>query len=341
MLSLGAAALVAMNPQFIALSAGVTNDNLLVALCTLFFAHTGSCIQNGAQRQWALLGGFAGLTLLTKQSGWLLLPTGVLAALMQSVPWRQRFRHAGLFLSIALTIGLWWYVRGAVLYGDPMGFGPHVAGQNPLARFGLREAWTCFQTYWAAFGWGLILADGYVYWCIAGLLGAGLLGLLFTLRPGGSWWCLPPAIRRGMALLALAFGLNAAALVRWAMATGAPFGRLLFPTIAPVAVLTAYGLAQWARWRGFRWILGTGLMAAIVLNAFIPWRLIRPAFTYSRPLRTAPATLQPVHQTFQNGLQLLGYEVSWDRLQAGRRVSLILYGTRRRRRRRVIGFPFS
>jgi 4-amino-4-deoxy-L-arabinose transferase-like glycosyltransferase len=325
MLSLGAAALVALNPQFIALSAGVTNDNLLIALCTLFFAHTVSCIQNGTKRQWALLGGFAGLTLLTKQSGWLLLPTGVLAALMQQVSWRQRFRNAGLFLSIALTIGLWWYVRGAVLYGDPMGFGPHVAGQNPLARFGLREAWTCFQTYWAAFGWGLILVDRYVYWCITGLLGAGLLGLLFAFRPGGLWWCLPPAIRRGMALLALAFGLNAAALVRWAMATGAPFGRLLFPTIAPVAILTAYGLAQWARWKGCRWMQEAGLIAAIAFNACIPWRFIRPAFTYSRPLRTAPATLQPVHQAFQNGIQLLGYEVSQDPLQAGRRASLILY----------------
>jgi hypothetical protein len=56
------------------------------------------------------------------------------------------------------------------------------------------------------------------------------------------------------------------------MATGAPFGRLLFPTIAPVAILTAYGLAQWARWKGCRWMQEAGLIAAIAFNACIPWR---------------------------------------------------------------------
>ncbi|RME32847.1 MAG: phospholipid carrier-dependent glycosyltransferase, partial [Thermoflexia bacterium] len=193
MLALGAAAIVALNPQFIALSAGVTNDTLLIALCTLFFAHLLPDIRGGAGRRWAVLGGIAGLALLTKQSGLLLLPVGGLAALLQPFPWKRRLRDAGLFLTVALATGLWWYVRGAVLYGDPLGFGPHFAGQIPLPRFGPQEIRTAFQTYWAAFGWGLILVDPLVYWGVAVLLGAGLIGLLFAFRPGGPGWRLPRA----------------------------------------------------------------------------------------------------------------------------------------------------
>ncbi len=86
MLALGAAAIVALNPQFIALSAGVTNDTLLIALCTLFFAHLLPDIRGGAGRRWAVLGGIAGLALLTKQSGLLTAAGGGLAALLRPSP---------------------------------------------------------------------------------------------------------------------------------------------------------------------------------------------------------------------------------------------------------------
>ncbi|MDW8069685.1 MAG: glycosyltransferase family 39 protein [Anaerolineae bacterium] len=324
-LALGATAIVALNPQFIALSAGVTNDNLLIALCTLFFANIPSCIQSSTERRWAILGGIAGLAMLTKQSGLLLLPVGSLAALVQQASRKRRFLDAGLFLMVALTIGLWWYVRGAVLYSDPLGFGPHFAGQIPLARFGLKETWTVFQTYWAAFGWGLILVDRPVYWGIAVLLGAAGAGLLSALRPGGPWWRLSVVARREMALLAIAFGLNAAALVRWALATGAPYGRLLFPTLAPVAILTAYGLARYTHWKGIHWILGICATTALVLNILIPWRYIHPAFTLAGPVQTIPSGLQPAQVTFQNGLRLIGYEISQGSLRPGHKVSLVLY----------------
>jgi hypothetical protein len=84
MLALGAAAFVAFNPQFLAVSAGVTNDNLLNALFGLVPVVMLRYIRDGAAwRQWALLGGLAGLGLLTKQSGLLLLPLGLLAVVWQ------------------------------------------------------------------------------------------------------------------------------------------------------------------------------------------------------------------------------------------------------------------
>ncbi|MBC7225669.1 MAG: glycosyltransferase family 39 protein [Thermoflexales bacterium] len=324
-MALGAAAIVALNPQFVALSAGVTNDNLLIALCTLFFAHIPSCIQRGTGRQWAVLGGIAGLALLTKQSGLLLLPIGSLATICQQASWEKRLRDAGLFLVAALAPSLWWYLRGLMLYGDPLGFGPHFAGQIPLAHFGLREAWTVFQTYWAAFGWGLILVDRPVYWGIATLMGLAGIGLLCALRPDGSWGGLPHPTRCALFLFALAFGLNAIALVRWALATGAPYGRLLFPTIAPVAILTAYGLSQYTRWKAPHLVLWAIAGVALAFNAYIPWHYIRPAFTLTRPVQQIPRGVQSVNVNFQNGLQLLGYEIFRGPMKSGHPVTLTLY----------------
>ena len=83
-LALGAASFVAFNPQFIALSIGVTNDNLLNALFGLSLLCMLRFMRDGADwPRWAALGGLVGLGLLTKQSGLLLLPLGLLAVAWQ------------------------------------------------------------------------------------------------------------------------------------------------------------------------------------------------------------------------------------------------------------------
>lgn len=330
-LAFGAAVFVALNPQFLALSVGVTNDNLLIALSTLFFAHLVSCIRGDTPKEWFILGIWAGLALLTKQSALLLLPIGFLGALWQgnspSESWKKRWRDGGIFLAVALAIGGWWYIRGALLYGDPLGVGPHFAGQNPLPRFDWAAIRTAFQTYWAAFGWGVILVEPSIYWGIAALMAAALIGWGIAARRTGSSWSLPTTTRRALVLLFLAFALNAAALVRWAKATGAPLGRLLFPTIAPVAVLSTYGLAQWARWRAGCCLLIAIAVFGLIFNGIVPWRYISPAFTLSGPVAALPETIQPVSAAFQNGIQLLGYEISRNSLQPGQEVSVVLYWT--------------
>ncbi len=75
--ALGAAACVALNPQFIALSAGVTNDPLLIAIVSL--ATLGMLRLMGTAARWphwVTLGALVGLGLLTKQTALLLLPLG-------------------------------------------------------------------------------------------------------------------------------------------------------------------------------------------------------------------------------------------------------------------------
>jgi len=391
-LALGAAACVALNPQFIAISAGVTNDNLLNALFSLSLVCALRCMRDGAAwDRWAMLGGLVGLGLLTKQSALLLMPLGLLAVVWQrgAGPFLRRkvLADGGAFLAVALGVGGWWYVRNAILYGDLLGLEPHLAHQVPLAHFGLNEALMTLRSYWAAFGWALILVEPLVYGVVGLVALAAGAGIVVAIRPGGSLpprggdrgqggaresaprgdhaaggslpprggdrgnpsrpgrahrctdgslpprggdrggslWRAPAMTRRGLALLALAFVLNVTTLVRWAIVTGAPYGRLLFPTLAAAGVLSAWGLSQWTRWKAARWGLGVMAGLAFLFAVLVPWRYLRPAYAAPRLPDGMPDTAQPVNLTFQGGVQIAGYEPITEDLEPGEELRLILY----------------
>ena len=327
LLALGAAAFVALNPQFISLAACVTNDNLLNALFCLCLVVALRCMRDGVPRRcWMASGGLAGLGLLTKQSAFILLPVGLLAAVWQSGrALKARLIDGGTFLATALATGGWWYIRNAILYGDPLGVEPHLAAQTPLAHFGLAEAWMTARSWWAAFGWAPILVEPWIY-AMAGLvLAAAGVGMAGTLRPGGLLWHVPPLTRRGLILLMFACGLNAVAFLRWAIATGAPVGRLLFPTLPAAGVLAAWGLAWWTRQRAFRWLWWAYAGMALLFAAIVPWRYLRPAYASPRLPNGMPATALPVALTFEGNVQLAGYEPLAGDLQPGQDVHLTLY----------------
>lgn len=339
-LALGAAAIVALNPQFIAVSSGVTNDSLLNALFSLCLVLVVRFTRDGGSwRRWAGLGALVGLGLLTKQSALLLVPVALLA--MSAQTWRQHAQtpllrryplvicHWSFVILPALAVGGWWYVRNALLYSDPLGFAPHFGGQTGLSHFGLDAALMTARSYWAAFGWTLMLVEPGVY-AVVGLVAlTALAGIGMAVRPGGSFWHESVVTRRGLALLGTALVLNTISFVRWAVATGAPYGRLLFPTIAAAGALVAWGLAQWrqkaARGKAARWALAglTGL--ALVFAALVPWRYLRPAFASPRLPDGLPAMARPVGIAFQNGVELAGYEALARDLRPGQEVRLTLY----------------
>ena len=70
------------------------------------------------------------------------------------------------------------------------------------------------RSYWAAFGWGLILVEPVIY-LVAGLVFLlALLGIVAAMQSGGAFWHAPGPTRRGLTLLALAFAMNATATCR-------------------------------------------------------------------------------------------------------------------------------
>ncbi len=329
-LALGAAAFVASNPQFLFVSAGVTNDNLLNALFGLCLVLAVRFVRDGTSWwHWAGLGALVGLALLTKQSGLLLLPVGLLAIWQRYAQEPRRWSLiAGRGISFilpALAVGGWWYARNALLYGDLLGLRPHFAAQIPLAHFGLHEAWMVARSYWAGFGWAPILVESPLYIMVGGVMLAAVAGVMTAVRPGGDLWQEPPATRRGLALVVFALGLNVVSFVRWAIATGAPVGRLLFPTLPVAGVLVAWGLAQWARRGAIRCVLGSLAGLALVFAALVPWRYLRPAFASPRLPEGMPDTARVVDLAFQGGVRLAGYEPLARDLMPGEEIRFTVY----------------
>jgi len=329
-LALAAAGFVALNPQYIATAASVTNDLLLCALFSLaVLAMVKAIVGRGWEwRQWALLGVVVGVAALVKQSALLLLPLGGVAILWQTpdVAWRHRRKwlvDGAAFGLAALCVGGWWYAMNAVRYGDLLGTATHTQSQVALAGFDLQAAVSSFRSYWAAFGWGIPAPDWF-YWVIGGIVVVALMGMVKSCAPSGEVWRLPSPARRGLTFSGGVLLINGIAFVRWAVSTGAPFGRLLFPSIAAAGVLWAWGVGQLFNGKSRRWIfLGLGV-GMVCFAAWVPWGLLRPA--YASPHREHlpdDVILQDV--AFENGLHFVGYTDVDQALSPGDRLRVTLY----------------
>ncbi|MGC9467506.1 MAG: glycosyltransferase family 39 protein [Anaerolineae bacterium] len=323
--ALGAAAVVAINPQFIASQAGVSNDPLTIALCSLTLVWMLRLLRRGSGWfGWAVLGVPVGLGLLTKQSALMLLPLGGVAALLSAfkreAPWEKRIsrglKRGLVFGAAALLIGGAWYAANLLSHGDLLGTAPHTAAQVALPCFGWEALAGTLQSYWAAFGWALILAPFWVYAVAAVLAILALGGVVKALVAEGasrslvelSWWQL--------GLLAFAVLMNGLALTRWAKATGAPYGRLLFPTVGPVGVLAVWGLGQW-RGHWYRRGLVVGVAALACFTLLAPWLSLRPAFASPYLPKGVPPSARPVDDGNAGPVSLRGFQVAEQSFLSG------------------------
>ena len=103
------------------------------------------------------------------------------------------------------------------------------------------------------------------------------------------------------------------------VALGTDQGRLLFPAIAPLALLLIGGLAQWLprAWREHetRWLAGwTGFMGVIALLALVAG-LWLPYAPPAAPDAAEVAAASPVGEGFGEQIELVGYR--WDAAQSG------------------------
>ncbi len=138
--ALFAAALVALNPLVLAMSASVQNDVLcmVVAAAASLLAVRVLRDTNSPLRAHVLVGGLMGVAMLTKVFA-LGLGVGLLIAYAVDtrLPRWDRARRALAAISAMAVVSGWWFVRNAVLYGDPTGqAGVSAAGYRfPALRF--------------------------------------------------------------------------------------------------------------------------------------------------------------------------------------------------------------
>ena len=266
---LTAAAIGGLLPMGCALSGAVSNDPLLIALCTYSLAFLVRAVSGRAGRGdlwWAAA--LAGLAVATKTSGVALLPALLVAAWLAHGG-RHRGRRlaasVGPFL-LALAIVSPWWVRNAILYGDPLAakafqdaFAGSMQASQGIERLGLAGYWMevlrgTWCSFVGVFGYWDIWLDAPVY-ALAAIL-AGLLAVLGLVRL---------RVERPAGLLvATVFGLAVVALfVRFNMQYFQAQGRYLYPAIASFSIWLAFGARQ-APFR--RWMPAVSAALLLALN---------------------------------------------------------------------------
>jgi hypothetical protein len=343
---LGAAALTALNPQFIFASAGVNND-ALVSLLTVATVYLAGRLAHDTRVNWRLvaaLGLLIGLAGLTKLSGlavavvvpvacWLRSPRRGLRALGQQVALPSLVVAA-----IALGVCGWWYLRNAQLYGDLLGMRSYQAIYSvypeplpfTMALTFLAESLT---SYWGVFGWMNIVADELFYTLVrvitvVGTAGALLLALRLVFQREGA-----EGRRRILALLALWAVVMAGLLFRWTQTITRTQGRLMFPAVSAVSTLLAVGLVQWAPRRYAPWLLGAPAALLLSVALVTPYLYILPA--YEPPPRfafeAAPSPPHGLDVSFGDAIFLLGYDLPEPSVPLGKQARVRLYWLARRK----------
>jgi 4-amino-4-deoxy-L-arabinose transferase-like glycosyltransferase len=344
LLPLAAAGVVAFIPQFVFVTASVSNDNAMTFLGTLALymflrllvdqtSSDGTSTDAGraSTRRWTALGAVLGLALLSKLSALALLGLAAIAILL--VAWHRGSPRlawrAGLAVAVpAIAIAGWWYVRNVVLYGEPTGLSAMWAMVGRRDDFG-QDLWGEFRalrySFWGLFGWFSIAMPVPIYrildlltaLALAGL-GVGAVRWLATGQWRGAWsafryrepgW---GAAYRPLAygLLGLWLGVMLIALVRWTSLTPGTQGRLVYPAIAAFSILFVAGLRTWflPRLRDAA-AAGAGL-GLLALAGAVPWLWLAPAYAQPVPVDALPQGVIPLEIVFGDAIVLrgVGYE---------------------------------
>jgi hypothetical protein len=281
-----AAALTAFNPQFLLVSSGVNNDNLVTPLAVLGVYLALMTFRRGPSLGRSLaIGVIVGLAGLSKLSGFLLL--ALVGFILLVYAWRSgRWRSAiGNGLLVGVVAGLvsgWWFWRNWQLYSDLTALEPmlKLVGRRESSVFPLLESDLMFRSFWGQISCAFYSDRFYLFFAL--LTGAGLVGL--AIGAYRSWredWQDRQAWI-GMLWLTLWLGIIFMMWVRWDLLTPAPGGRLLFPAIVSTSTLLAFGLlCLWSgAWRGRAAVLLVVLLAGAAVATLV-WEL-QPLFALPR-----------------------------------------------------------
>lgn len=341
------AALTALTPQFIFMSAVANNDNAALTFSALILWQVVALLHDReSQSLWrrsALLGLLLGLGLLSKASLIGLAPVVGLAVLVASYrsqiagdserePGRRAWvlPAAGRLLlafGLAAFLSGWYFVRNWILFGDPMGWSflleINARREGPLSLDVL--AWLfkgIFRSFWL--GWIGIAFDGVIYWVIGSLCLAGAAGFVMWLVR--RWSVLDASTKWSLGLLGLHAAITLGSLLQWtATVLGTDQGRLIYPIMPTVMLILVVGWAWWARGRAQKWVLG-GLAAGMLALAIVtPIRYIGPIHAPSPVASGADLAAAVPLNVDWGDVRLLAYRLENAQVQPGDKLLLHLY----------------
>ncbi|GEM_PF-1496559 len=289
----------------------INNDCLLVALCSLTLVALGCWLEYKRQVFAWVAAGAIGLGLLTKFNAVGLVPLYLLACWWMGKTWEARAHAAIPLLLVLPLLDGWWFVRAAVLYGDPTTLfvlnGAYNANYHPIAGENLRllpsaMAFT-FHSFFSMYGIAENIDSLPAFAVTAALASVGFaFGLGSTLATK----------RRGTLnnLLFAWLAITALQVFAYCIAEGGG-GRFVFPAMAPLAIYTVIG------WKGllrkipsFAAPSGVALACvALSVPPLVAGRTVAPVFAYPPVLTTLPSIGTPLRATFAGSIQLLGADL--------------------------------
>jgi hypothetical protein len=246
--------LYALNPQFLHLSAAVTNDTLANLLGAVCFWQIVRLFRHPPARIWiAGLGLFGLLTpFLVKFTA---VPAGLALSLASAYQLRDLIADRRRRIIVVAMLGVVALALPAIVFLTPLGerllfeldyrllyVRPDLGSESILNRL-VQIAWT----YWGRLGWVRVDLPLWIALLFSGLTGIGLAAALWTSwqhrrDPDATWLA-----KRCLWLMLL---LTVLALARNYMATFRIQGRFIFPEMAVIAAFTVYGWQQLAgRWQ--------------------------------------------------------------------------------------------
>ncbi|MEM7344647.1 MAG: phospholipid carrier-dependent glycosyltransferase [Chloroflexota bacterium] len=334
-------ALTALNPQFIRVSATVSNDSLsaaltsLTILATLVLTDDQRFVQShksNANSPWKaplLLSILCGLALLTKLSsvttifvvGFIIVWRFYLVTQLHEKQWQLMTQWLGIIGLMTLIFSGWWFFRNYQLYGEWLATETHLnlAGRGDLA---LSEVWQiraeAQRAYWGTFGWGQIRPPEWVYQLIFWFTRIGVWGLglacLAKLVQGERLRPLPVNTEtiqlEKIVFLSLWATLNIILYIRWVMSVGSvSHTRLIFPALTAVSLLLAIGWQAILPKRLTIWLSGFVTISLLLFNLYALGWLIYPAFTPNKQVEANPQPWKTVNLTYLDKMRLTKTQV--------------------------------
>jgi hypothetical protein len=224
---------------------------------------------------------------------------------------------AGVVASLTAIPWLW---RNWRLHGDPLGWPLMLATidrrQGPLSAgdlAALARGW--FFSFWGKTGGAgqlALPAPFYAAWALLILAAAtgGLIawrredrGPVRQVRPAGWVVLLGAPLMTVLSILSYS-----------RVALGTDQGRLLFPALAPIAILLVLGVAGWLRPKDYRWLpVGFGAGMAVIALLALGTGILLP---FAPPAPSGELTAATaVHEVFGGRLELLAYR--WGKASQG------------------------
>jgi hypothetical protein len=334
--------LVACVPMFAFISGAINNDNAAVMFSTIgvWWALRLMRLGDLSIKSALVAGTVAGLGALSKSSALGLVGLFGFASLLTF--WNHEDAKARRFVErlrgfapswfvfcaclslVTLAISGWWFIRNQQLYGDLLGWNAFldVVGRRDTPA-SLAQLWTEREgfvwAFWGVFGTLNVIMWPWVYDALNVMALLAVLGLVLRVayHASGREPLTANAVRK-ILLCAFWVALVFVALLRWTSLTPASQGRLMFPCIAVIAAVLAYG---W--WRIHRFVLIAATTGIAALAIATPFVFIASA--YAHPVdRWAVRLPIPINAEFGGAVQLVEGGASLATVTPGEEITLNL-----------------